>query len=139
MPGLKPTTACPHRRLPPLPHNQALCLTEASVKSTLSKINTQKAAGPYNIPGRVLKDCAEELEDVFTDIFHASLSRAVLPSCFKATTIIPVAKKPSPSTFNDYHPVALTSIIMLLCLALLVVAHIKSTLPTTLDPYQFAY
>ncbi|KAF0024887.1 hypothetical protein F2P81_021768 [Scophthalmus maximus] len=58
-----------HKRMPTQktnspPHDQALCLTAASVKTILSKINTQKAAGPENIPGRVLKDCAVELKDV---------------------------------------------------------------------------
>ncbi|KAF0024979.1 hypothetical protein F2P81_021860 [Scophthalmus maximus] len=91
----------PRQKTTPPPHDQALCLTAASVKRTFSKINTRKAAGPDNNPGRVLKDCAEELKDVFTDIFNASLSQAVVLSCFKATTIIPVPKKPSPCTFND--------------------------------------
>ncbi|XP_059211842.1 E3 ubiquitin-protein ligase TRIM39-like [Centropristis striata] len=40
------------------------------------------------------------------DIFNTSLSQAVVPTCFKNTTIIPVPKKASPSCFNDYHPFA---------------------------------
>ena len=106
--------AIPQRTTPPPPHDQALCLTAASMKRTLSKINIRKAAGPDNIRCRVLKDCAEELKDVFTHIFNASLSQAVVPPYFKATTIIPVTKKPSPSTFNDYHPVALTPIMIIM-------------------------
>ena len=47
-------------------------------------------------------------------------------------------KKPAPSSFNDYRPVALTPIIMK-CFERLVMSHIKSTLPPTLDPFQFAY
>ncbi len=39
-------------------------------------INPCKAAGPDNIPGQVLKDCAEQLKEVFTDIFHISLHQA---------------------------------------------------------------
>ncbi len=93
---------------------------------------------PDNIPGRVLRDCAVELTDVFTDIFNISLSQAVVPTCFKATTIIPVPKKSSPSCFNDYRPVALTPILMK-CFERLVMQHIKSVLPPSLDPFQFAY
>uniref|UniRef100_A0A672I8N9 Reverse transcriptase domain-containing protein n=2 Tax=Salarias fasciatus TaxID=181472 RepID=A0A672I8N9_SALFA len=126
------------QKTPPPSHDQPLCLSAASVKRTLSAINTRKAAGPDNIPGSVLKDCAEELKDVFTDIFNTSLRQAIVPSGFKATTIIPVPKKSSPSCFNDYRPVALTSIIMK-CFERLVLSHIKSTLPPSLDPYQFAY
>uniref|UniRef100_A0A3P9KN81 Reverse transcriptase domain-containing protein n=1 Tax=Oryzias latipes TaxID=8090 RepID=A0A3P9KN81_ORYLA len=126
------------QKTPPSPQDQTLHLTTTSVKRTLSTINPRKAAGPDNIPGRVLKECAEELKDVFTDIFNISLEQAIVPSCFKATTIIPVPKKPSPSCFNDYRPIALTPIIMK-CFERLVMSHIKSTLPPTLDPFQFAY
>ncbi|KAM9821311.1 uncharacterized protein ACBT44_006950 isoform 1-T1 [Syngnathus typhle] len=80
----------------------------ASVRRALATINIRKAAGPDNIPGRALKDCAGELTDVFTDIFNTSLLQALVPSCFKAATIVPVPKKPTPSCFNDYRPVALT-------------------------------
>ncbi len=108
------------------------------MRRSLSRINARKAPGPDNIPGRVLRDCAVELTDVFTDIFNISLSQAVVPTCFKATTIIPVPKKSSPSCFNDYRPVALTPIPMK-CFERLVMQHIKSVLPPSLDPFQFAY
>ena len=39
---------------------------------------------------------------------------------------------------NDYRPVALTSVAMK-CFERLVMAHINSILPDTLDPLQFAY
>ncbi len=95
---------------------------------SLSRINARKAPGPDNIPGRVLRDCAVELTDVFTDIFNISLSQAVVPTCFKATTIIPVPNKSSLSCFNDYRPVALTPILMK-CFERLVMQHFKSVLP----------
>ncbi len=115
-----------------------MTLSSDSVRRSLSRINARKAPGPDNIPGRVLRDCAVELTDVFTDIFNISLNQAVVPTCFKATTIIPVPKKSSPSCFNDYRPVALTPIPMK-CFEWLVMQHIKSVLPPSLDPFQFAY
>ncbi len=93
-------------------NDQALCLSAADVRKTLSRINPQKAAGPDNIPGRVLKDCAAQLTDVLTDIFNTSLSQAVVPTCLKSTTIIPVPKKSPVSCLNDYRPIALTPIMM---------------------------
>ncbi len=100
----------------------------ATRDSVISRINAHKALGPDNIPARVLRDCAEELTDVFTDIFNISSSQAVVHTCFKATTIVPVPKKSSPSCFNDYRPVALTSILMK-CFEWLVMHHIKHVLP----------
>jgi hypothetical protein len=69
---------------------------------------------------------------IFTIIFNLSLSQSVIP------TIIPVPKNSKVSCHNDYHPLALTSAIMK-CFDRLVMAHINSTIPDTLDPFQFAY
>ncbi len=69
----------PAQKLPTPPNDQSLCLSAADVRKTLSRINPRKAAGPDNIPGRVLKDCAAQLTDVLTDIFNTSLSQAVVP------------------------------------------------------------
>uniref|UniRef100_A0A3B1K0V6 Reverse transcriptase domain-containing protein n=1 Tax=Astyanax mexicanus TaxID=7994 RepID=A0A3B1K0V6_ASTMX len=122
------------KSIPP-PGDQVLTLSQDSVRRAFSRINARKSPGPDNIPGRVLKDCAWELAEVYTDIYNTSLSQAVVPTCFKATTIIPVPKKASPSCLNDYRPVALTPILMK-CFERLVMHHIKSSLPSSLDPYQ---
>ncbi|KAF7654793.1 hypothetical protein LDENG_00064790, partial [Lucifuga dentata] len=61
-----------------------------------------------------------------------------VPTCFKSTSIVPVPKDSAPTCLNDYRPVALTPIITK-CLEQLVLAHLKSCLPPTLDPHQFAY
>ncbi len=128
----------PAQKLPTPPNDQTLCLSAADVRKTLSRINPRKAAGPDNIPGRVLKDCAAQLTDVLTDIFNTSLSQVVVPTCLKSTTIIPLPKKSSVSCLNDYRPIALTPI-MMKCFERLVMQKIKNSLPNTLDPLQFAY
>ncbi|KAK3509586.1 hypothetical protein QTP70_006448 [Hemibagrus guttatus] len=60
------------------PEDQVLYLTTADVRKTLLRVNPRKAPGPDNIPGRVLRECAEKLADVFTDIFNTTVS-SVLP------------------------------------------------------------
>ena len=85
-----------------------------------------------------LRACADQLAGVFTDIFNRFLSKSVIPTCFKMATIVPVPKKAKITELNDYHPAALTSVIMK-CFVRLVKDHITSTLPDTLDPLQFAY
>ncbi len=84
------------------------------------------------------KTCAAQLTDVLTDIFNTSLSQAVVPTCLKSTTITPVPKKSPVSCLNDYRPIALTPI-MMKCFERLVMQKIKTSLPNTLDPLQFAY
>ena len=57
---------------------------------------------------------------------------------FKQTTIVPVPKNTEVTCLNDYQPVALTSVAMK-CFERLVMAHINTIIPETLDPLQFAY
>ncbi|KAK3528891.1 hypothetical protein QTP70_012067 [Hemibagrus guttatus] len=63
---------------------------------------------------------------------------AIIPTCLKTTTIIPMPKKSPVSCLNDYCPVALTAIIMK-CFTRLVMRQIKDLLPPSLDPMQFVY
>ena len=101
-------------------------------------MNPRKAAGPDGIPGRVLRACAEQLAGVFCDIFNLSLSLSVIPVCLKTATIVPVPKHSTATCLNDFRPVALTPIITK-CFERLVLAHLKTCLPPTLDPHQYAY
>ncbi|KAK3557811.1 hypothetical protein QTP86_002689 [Hemibagrus guttatus] len=120
------------RKTIPPPNDQVLCLSTADVKRTLCRVNPRKSAGPDNIPGRVLRECAEQLADVFTDIFNISLSSTIVHTCLRTTTIIPVPKKSTVSFLNVYSPVALTPI-MMKCFERLVMRHIKTQLPPSLD------
>lgn len=104
----------------------------------LYKVYTRKACDPDNIPGCVLKVCANLPAPVFTTIHNLSLSQCIVPTCFKSSTIIPAPKTPCPASLNDYHPVALTSLVMKY-FEKLVRAYICSSLPRCLDPLQFAY
>ncbi|KAL0199254.1 hypothetical protein M9458_007794, partial [Cirrhinus mrigala] len=94
--------------------------------------------GPDGIPGRVLKDCADQLAGIFTKIFNQSLAQSTVPPCLKSSIIVPLPKKPHISSLNDYRPVALTPVVMK-CFEKLVRRHITAALPRSLDSHQFAY
>jgi len=126
-----------YKTVPPTDH-QPLTLFPVDVCAARSKINVRKAAGPDGIPGRVLKTCDVQLTGALTDIFNLSLAQAAVPTCFKLTSIVPVPKHSTAMSLNDFRPVALTSIIMK-CFERLVLAHLKTCLPPTLDPLQFAF
>ncbi|TWW53917.1 hypothetical protein D4764_0197160 [Takifugu flavidus] len=113
--------------------HQPLTFSTTDVRAELSRINPRKAAGPDGIPGRVLRTCAAELAGVLTDLFNLSLAHAVVPTCFKSTSIVPVPKHSTPACLNDYRPVALTPIITK-CLEQLVLAQLKSCLPPNPGP-----
>ena len=74
---------------------------------------------------------------VFTNILNLSRSQCTVPTCLKTSPIVPAPKQSSITSLNAYRPVAMTSVIME-CLERLVLQHIKTALPPTLDPHQFA-
>ena len=113
-------------------------ISESDVRGVFRGVNGRKAAGPDQIPGRVLKSCANQIAPVYTEIFNMSLAHAIVPSCFKQSIIVPVPKNSNPIDLNDYRPVALTSAVMK-CFESLVKRYICQILPTSFDPFQFAY
>ena len=130
------TEAC--MRASAVPDDCVITLSVADVSRTFKQVNIHKAAGPDGLPGRVLRACADQLAGVFTDIFNMSLIKSVISTCFKQTTIVHVPKNTKATCLNDYRPVALTSVAMK-CFEMLVMAHINTFIPETLDPLQFAY
>ena len=86
----------------------------------------------------MLRAYADQLAGVFNDIFNMSLIESVIPTCFKQTTIVPVPKNTKVTCLNDNRPIALMSV-AIKCFERLVMAHINTIIPETLDPLQFAF
>ena len=78
-----------------------ITFSTAKVSKTFKQVNIHKAAGPNELPGCVLRACADQLASVFTDIFNLSLSKSVIPTCCKQTTV-PVPKNTKVTFLNDY-------------------------------------
>ena len=93
-----------------------------------NRLTFQRATGLNGLPGCVLGACADQLLSVFSDIFNLSLTRSVIPTSFKETTIVPVPKNAKVTCLNDYRPVALTYVAMK-CFVRLVMAHINTIVP----------
>ncbi len=74
-------------------NSQPLVLQTHEVRRALNNINIRKTAGPDGVQGRVLQACADQLAEVFINIFNLSLSLCIVPMCLKSTTIVPVPKK----------------------------------------------
>nr|XP_049617866.1 uncharacterized protein LOC125993161 isoform X1 [Syngnathus scovelli]XP_049617867.1 uncharacterized protein LOC125993161 isoform X1 [Syngnathus scovelli] len=139
-----PTTAL---STPPSPWSPTLSLAEAApalqireeeVRQMFRRQKIRKAPGPDGVSPSCLKVCAEQLAPTFARIFNRSLELCEVPSCFKSSTIVPVAKKPAITGTNDYRPVALTSVVMK-SFERLVLNHLKDVTGPLLDPLQFAY
>jgi len=107
------------------------------LRHVLRLVYLRKATRPDGIHSKVLQACAVQLAGVFKKIFNISVVQAVVPPWLKSSIIIPVPKKAATEDLNDYRPVALTPLRMK-CFEKLVHHHIKDSLPSNLDPHQFA-
>ena len=70
-------------RAPSVPEDCVITLSAADVSKTFTQVNIHKAAGADRLPGCVLWAGADQLASVFIDIFNLSLSKSVIPTCFK--------------------------------------------------------
>lgn len=113
---------------------QTIIIQTAEVTRTLRNIIVRNA-GLDGVEGSVLRDCAAELTEVFTNILNQSLAQCTVPAFLNTATIVPV-----PKTAKDSNHLCkwLTAVIMT-CLERLFLKHIKATLPPTLHSHQYAY
>ena len=81
------------------------------VTKLLKNIKVDKAAGPDEIPNRVLQLCAEEAAPAITAIFQRSVDTGELPSDWRNANVAPVYKKGDRHTPENYRPVSLTCVI----------------------------
>lgn len=102
------------------------------------QINPRKAAGPDGVIGRVLKECATQLEPVFRQLFHMFLNISFVPQTWKMSTIVPEPKTAHAKALNDFTPIALTSLLSK-CMKHLESNELKSQTVECMDPMQFAY
>ena len=103
----------PHGEIPPpnIPSFGHIEVSRAGVLKLLKGVKEHKATGPDEIPGKLLKLCAEDLVDSFTFLFQASLDQGTIPDDWKKAKIVPVFKKGDKGKAENYRPISLTSII----------------------------
>ena len=82
------------------------------VMKLLRGINPNKAHGPDNIHGKVLKNCAHSLAYPLAKIFKTSYLSGHIPQEWKMANVVPVFKKGSKAAVENYRPISLTSLCM---------------------------
>ena len=86
-------------------------LTASEVREVLLSLDPNKACGPDNIPGALLKNTAAEIAPFLCKIFNFSLSRGVVPVLWKRANVTPVFKKDDPTLAENYRPISLLCIV----------------------------
>lgn len=67
-----------------------------------------KTHGPDNVPYRIVKEIALELEEPVTTIFNVSLTLGIEPAIWKESNITPILTTQPPTSESDIRPISLT-------------------------------
>ena len=77
----------------------------------LRKIVPSKATGSDGIPGRVWKQCSEDLSRPVSQLFSRAFRHGRQPLLWKLASVVPVHKKGSKSATKNYRPISLLPIL----------------------------
>lgn len=110
-----------------------LTLQMADVTWSFTGVNPHKPPGPDGIPGQALGVRTDQLTELFTNI---SLTQSMFPTPSRHPPSFPVPERLVAFCLNDYHPIALTSVIMKHS-ERLAKTQISSSLSDTLDSLHF--
>ena len=80
------------------------------VRALLAAINTNKACGPDEIPGMVLKMCSDSLALPLSIIYKLVYNTRSLPLEWKLSNIVLIFKKGDSKEVSNYRPISLLCI-----------------------------
>ena len=118
-------------------NDNCIDISEHEVRLLFKELNSRKSPGPDNISPLLLKCCHNELSGVYQHLFQLSINSGI-PRIWKTAVIVPVPKKTAAKEYNDYRPIALTSV-PFKCLERILLKHMLPEIEDNLDPYQFSY
>ena len=78
--------------------------------SEISNLNSSKAVGPFSIPVNILKLIKNIISVPLEIIFNSSLLNGIVPPSLKIARVIPIHKKGSTLSLNNYRPISLLSV-----------------------------
>ena len=82
-------------------------LSEDGALALLGKLPSAKAPGVTGIPTEWLRELRAELAPTFARLVNACLTSQDVPTAWREALVVPVAKKPSPKSANDFRPISL--------------------------------
>eukprot|EP00918_Siedleckia_nematoides_P068960 GHVU01150341.1.p1 GENE.GHVU01150341.1~~GHVU01150341.1.p1 ORF type:complete len:234 (-),score=11.70 GHVU01150341.1:1379-2080(-) len=90
-------------------------VTRQQMWKELSRIKVHTAAGPDNIPNRILKEFAFEFSTPISDILNSSLDSGIIPKQWKRAIVIPLPKVVPTPSMDKLRPISLTSTLCKVC------------------------
>ena len=81
--------------------------TEEEISVILMNLDVNKASGPDGISARLMKEAGHAIVPSFTRLINLSFEMCKMPSLWKKAFVIPIHKKGSKSSLNNYRPISL--------------------------------
>ena len=97
-----------------------------------------KALAPDGIPGRILKETAQQIAPSLTLLFNKSLHSAVVPDEWKLANVVPVFKRGIKEHVQNYRPISLLCIVSKV-LERCVLNHIWEHLQEVINDHQHGF
>ena len=120
--------------------DQAITVTEISVRRKLREISCARAGGPDDLPIWVLREFADILAAPVADILNSSFSECKIPRAWKITDVSPLPKASTVNDINkDLRPISLTSILSKVAESFVIDEDLKPVLLLAVDPSQFGF
>ena len=79
------------------------------ILTCIRQMDVSKASGPYSIPSYILRLIEDIIAEPLSDIVNLSFVEGVFPERLKTAEVIPVYKKDSRLSFDNYRPISLLS------------------------------
>ena len=115
-----------------------LTISTSEVVEILRNLDTNKAAGPDEIPARILKKTAEKIAASLAEFCNKSLLLETLPEEWKLANVVPVYKKEKKEHVENYRPVSLLSVVSKV-MERCVFNAIKYAVLSIISPYQHSF
>ena len=108
---VEPESGIPSLGPSPYPDISDIIFTQNGISKLLLNIRPCKAAGPDELPARVLKELANEISAPLTFLYQQSFETGELPHDWSQATVTAIYKKGSKLDPGNYRPVSLTCIL----------------------------
>ena len=119
-------------------YNNTPTVAEFCVLKKLIALNPAKASGPDGVPAWLLKENADLLAPVVTDILNCSYLEARLPQSWKLANVAPIPKQTPVYDVNKHlRPISLTPVLSKLAEDFVVDRYVKPAVLAKVDPRQF--
>ena len=84
--------------------------SKGEIEKSISYLDSRKASDVYQIPIKIVKECAPAISDLLCDIFNCSFQNGVFPAKLKLAYVIPVHKSNSKLSVENYRPISIIPI-----------------------------